>query len=87
MHYVYVLQSKKDGGWYTGCTNNLRQRLTLHNQGQVESTRSRRPFQLIFYEAMLDKHDAFVREQWLKTGWGRNQLKKILATYIKNYGG
>jgi len=38
---------------------------------------------LIYYEAYLDKQDAFAREKWLKTGWGRNYLKKILKYSLK----
>lgn len=68
---------------YTGCTNNLKQRLEMHNSGKVFSTHLRQPFRLIFYEVMLNKHDAFLREQWLKTGWGRNHLNKILKNYLK----
>ncbi len=83
MHYVYVLQSKKDTALYVGCTSNLKTRLAQHNAGKVISTAKRLPLKLIFYEAFLDKHDAFMREQWLKTGWGRNQLKTILRSYLK----
>ena len=87
MFYVYILKSTIDDDLYVGCTNNLKQRLQLHNSGKVYSTRKRHPLQLIHYEAFLDKHDAFIREQWLKTGWGRNQLKKMLHNYLKNLGG
>ena len=82
MYYVYILQSKKDNQLYTGCTNNLQQRFSLHNSGKVESTKNRRPLVLIFYEAFINKKDAFEREQWLKTGWGRNQVEKILKNYL-----
>jgi putative endonuclease len=82
MHYVYILQSLKDNKLYIGCTNNLKHRFALHNKGGVESTRERRPFRLIYYEAFLDKHDAFVREQWLKTGWGKNQINTMLKNYL-----
>lgn len=54
----------------------------MHNAGKVASTLDRKPFKLIYYEAFLNKHDAFTREQWLKTGWGHNQLYKILSTYL-----
>ena len=87
MHYVYVLQSIKDKKLYTGCAHNLKQRLELHNKGEVKSTKYRQPFILIYYEAFINKHDAFEREQWLKTGWGRNQLQKLLQNYFKNLGG
>lgn len=87
MYYVYALRSKKDKQLYIGCTKNLKSRLDMHNSGRISSTYRRRPFMLIFYEAFLDRHDAFMREQWLKTGWGRNHLQKILAMYLKNLGG
>jgi putative endonuclease len=82
MYYVYTLQSLKDGKLYVGCTNNLVRRFSLHNEGKVDSTKNRKPFKLIFYEAFIDKHDAFTREHWLKTGWGRNQIQKILKNYL-----
>lgn len=83
MYYVYVLLSQKDHKFYTGCTNNLKIRLKLHNEGKVNSTKNRTPFKLIHYECFIDTHDAFVREQWLKTGWGRNQLKTMLQNYLR----
>jgi putative endonuclease len=85
MYYVYILQSKRDRKLYVGCTNDLKQRLKLHNGGKIFSTRNRLPLILIYYEAFIDKHDAFNREQWLKTGWGRNQLKKILRNYLTGF--
>lgn len=83
MHYVYILQSKKDNDFYTGCTNDLKKRLALHNTGKVDSTKNRKPFKLIYYEAFLNQQDAFTREQWLKTGWGRSHVNKILNNYLK----
>lgn len=87
MYYVYILISKKDNQLYIGCTNDLQKRFKLHNLGKIEATKNRRPLELIYYEAFINKHDAFEREQWLKTGWGRNQLKKILFNFLKNLGG
>lgn len=87
MHYVYILQSKRDHGLYTGCTNDLGKRLILHNAGLVVSTKQRLPFSIIHYEVFINKSDAFAREQWLKTGWGRNHLKKVLHNTLKNFGG
>ena len=83
MQYVYVLQSNKDNDLDVGCTNNLQKRVTLHNKGEVKSTHLRSPLKLIFYEAFLNSTDAFEREQWLKTGWGRNQLRMMLRNTLK----
>lgn len=82
MWYVYVLQSKRDEKLYTGCANNLRARIKLHNDGKVMSTKLRRPLVLIYHEAYPNKFDAFAREKWLKTGWGRNYLKRVLKHYF-----
>lgn len=82
MYYVYILLSKNDGKFYVGCTNNLKLRFQMHNQGKVRSTKGRIPFKLIHYEAFLNKHDAFIREKWLKSRWGFNQVHKILKNYL-----
>jgi putative endonuclease len=83
MWYVYLLLSLKDKDWYTGCTNNLKERFKEHNHGKVESTENRRPLELIYYEACLNKEDAYAREKYLKSGMGkrylRNRLKKFLT--------
>jgi len=68
MYYVYVLKSEKDGNMYVGCTGDLRERVALHNAGQVKSTRDRRPFELVYYEACRNQKDALRREKYLKTG-------------------
>ncbi|MFA4818233.1 MAG: GIY-YIG nuclease family protein [Patescibacteria group bacterium] len=78
MFYVYILKSLQDGELYTGFTNNLRKRFVKHQTGKVFSTQNSRPFRLIYYEACLAKEDAQNRERFLKTGWGRNFIKKRL---------
>jgi putative endonuclease len=87
MQYVYILKSLKDCDLYVGCTNDIKQRIELHNMGKVKSTKNRRPLELIHYEAFTNQHDAYCREQWLKTGWGKNHIKKILSNYLRNFGG
>ena len=83
MFYVYVLQSKKDGKLYIGCTSDLRKRLKEHNIGKVFSTALRGPFVLVYYEAFKSKKDAFAREKQLKqfkSAYG--QLKKRIANSL-----
>ncbi|MEI7689721.1 MAG: GIY-YIG nuclease family protein [Candidatus Saccharibacteria bacterium] len=87
MQYVYILKSNKDNELYVGCTKDMKKRIALHNSGQVESTRTRRPLEVIHYEAFSASEDAFAREKWLKTGWGKNHIKKLLSNYHKNLGG
>jgi len=75
MYYTYVLISLKDQKLYTGYTNDLKSRLKEHNNGTVESTKNRIPFELVYYEACLDKNKAIKREKYFKTGFGRRFLK------------
>jgi putative endonuclease len=82
MYYTYVLQSTTDEGLYTGFTQDLKQRFEQHNKGQVESTRDRGPFTLIYYEACLNQKDALKRERYLKTYHGKQYLKGRLKSYL-----
>jgi putative endonuclease len=66
MYYVYILKSKKDHNFYIGSTNDLKRRLYEHNSGLVFSTKSRRPLELVYYEAYRAEGDARKREKKLK---------------------
>ncbi len=74
-YYTYVLRSKKDGKLYVDFSANLRERVKAHNQGEVESTKTRRPLELIYFEGCLGKEIAEKRERYFKTGFGRKFLK------------
>ena len=65
-YYVYVLKSKKDGKLYIGFTTDLEARIQKHNDGEVFSTKGRRPFELIYYEGYKSLVDARRREKNLK---------------------
>jgi putative endonuclease len=81
-YYVYVLQSDVDKNFYTGYTKDLQQRLVLHNNGRVNSTKRRRPLTLIYWEGCLSQQDATTREKYLKTAWGKRYLKNRLKHYL-----
>ena len=82
MYYTYVLQSVKDKGLYAGFTKDLKLRFEAHTKGMVDSTKTRRPLKLIYYEACLDQTDATRREKYLKTYNGRRYLAKRLKSYL-----
>lgn len=83
-YYVYTLFSLQDHKFYTGFTSDLRNRLSQHARGEVKSTANQRPFKLIHYDYFINEEDARAREVFLKSGFGRNQLKKALKrTLIK----
>ena len=77
-YYVYTLLSLKDNKVYCGFTTDLKRRLQEHARGEVKSTKDRRPLRLIHYEYFINEDDAKAREVFLKSGFGRNQLKQAL---------
>jgi putative endonuclease len=82
MFYVYVLICPDDTGLYIGCTKDLKKPLKAHKSGSIESTKKRLLIELIYYEACLNKSDAFHREKYLKTTYGRRYLKNRLKGYF-----
>lgn len=80
MHYVYVLRSIKDGRFYVGYTMDLERRLTEHNAGKVLSTKNRKPFELVYYEACRHQENALRREQYLKTTYGKRYIKNRIKS-------
>lgn len=85
MHYVYLIQSLKNGYIYVGFTKDLKKRISEHNLGLTPSIKYWRPFKLIYYECYLIKEDAVVREKYLKSGWGRQFIDKSLKHYFLKY--
>ena len=83
MYYVYVLRSQRDGKMYIGYTTNLWNRLQEHQNGEVCSTKPRRPFELIFYEGYKCVEDAKRRERYLKTSRGKSSLRMMLRDSLK----
>lgn len=75
---VYVLQSKKDGRLYVGMSQDVRNRLAEHNAGYTTSTKGYRPWMLVYEELVGTRIQAREREKYLKSGIGKEFLKKIL---------
>jgi putative endonuclease len=81
---MYVLKSKKDGGLYIGSTNNIKKRIIEHNNGLVQSTKSRIPFILIYCEMYAAERDARQRERNLKLRANAlSQLKRRIVESIR----
>ena len=81
-YYVYVLLSQKDKGFYVGSTLDLKNRIRMHNEEKVNSTKSRAPFELVFYETYRNKYDAIRREDYLKSTKGKRTLRNMLKEYL-----
>ncbi len=82
MFYFYVLKFKKNGKLYYGFTNNLKRRIRDHNSGQSDFSSRNGKFDLIFYEAYINKNDAMAAEKYFKSGHGREVLRGKLKNYF-----
>lgn len=58
----------------------LERRLTEHNAGKVLSTKNRKPFELVYYEACRHQENALRREQYLKTTYGKRYIKNRIKS-------
>ena len=81
-YWVYILLSLKDNEKYTGYTKDLPSRFDSHQNGEVKSTKNRRPFKLIYFEGCLSQKDALKREKYLKTHYGKMFLGNRLKSYF-----
>ncbi len=87
MFYTYVLRSKKDGNFYTGFTNNLKERYKLHKLGKIISTKHRSELDLVYFEACTNEIDAIRREKYLKSGTGKKFLNYRLKYGLQELKG
>jgi predicted GIY-YIG superfamily endonuclease len=80
MVIVYVIESLKDGAWYTGMAKDILNRLKDHNSGKNRYTKGHRPWKIIFLEAHPDWQTARKREKYLKSAAGKIWMKKYLLS-------
>ena len=66
---VYILRCR-DNTYYTGCTNNIEDRILRHRKGYNHYTRTRLPVCLLLKIVFRDKYKAYEFEKYLKSGSG-----------------
>jgi putative endonuclease len=76
MFNVYILKSLKDNGIYVGKTSNFQRRFCEHNSGQVQSTKSRRPFIVLEIIQCSSEIEARKLEKEYKKGYKREEIKR-----------
>ncbi len=78
MVVIYVLESEKDGRWYTGMAIHATSRLHEHNSGKNRFTKSHLPWKIIYLENCADWKAVRIREKYLKSAAGKRWLVKML---------
>ena len=76
--YAYLLRCN-DGSYYAGHTDDLEQRIALHQTGALGGyTARRRPVELVWSDSFQTRDDAFAIERKLK-GWSRAKKEALIA--------
>ena len=79
MATVYVLRSA-EGLSYIGCTENLTRRLEEHNSPENRGWTNRgSSWRVVYQEEYETLSEARRRERWLKTGVGREYLRRTIG--------
>ncbi|NVJ87625.1 MAG: GIY-YIG nuclease family protein [Algoriphagus sp.] len=82
---VYVLFSPSSGKTYTGMTSDLITRFYFHNYKSTKGFTTRcRPWIVAHVESFHSKKEALIREKELKSGKGRDWIKKFILPIYKN---
>ena len=77
-YYVYLIVSEKNKKniSYVGYTNNLKNRLILHNKGKGAKFTRGRNWRIVYYKKFSTKSEAMIEEYRLKKNYKlRNKLK------------
>ncbi len=82
VHYVYILQSQRNGRYYIGFSGDVEARLADHNRGAVKATRYLAPWVLAYAEGHNDASSARRRESELK----RLKSRRVLGELIRSVG-
>ena len=81
MYYVYILKSLKTERFYIGYSNDIQARLVRHNAGATPSTKSGRPWRIVYYEKFSTKTDAIKREREIKKQKSREYILKLIEAF------
>ena len=84
VYYVYLILSKKLNKKisYVGYTNNIKKRITLHNNSQGAKFTKGKRWKLIYFKKYHNKSSAMREEYKLKKNY--KLRKQIITKYLKN---
>jgi putative endonuclease len=78
--FLYILQSEKNKKYYIGITKDIETRLNQHNRGVGKSTRSNRPWRLVYTKEYNTRSEAGIREKQIKNQKSRAHIEKLISS-------
>ncbi len=76
---MYIMQSEQTGQYYIGSTKDVATRLAEHNAGKTPSTKSHRPWKVLYTEAYCTLSEARQKERKVKAWKNPNYMIKTLG--------
>ncbi len=77
-YFTYIIQSIYKKSYYIGYTHNLASRIDKHNSGSTKSTKSRIPWELVYFEQFETKSEAIKRELEIKSKKSRKYIELLI---------
>lgn len=79
MNWVYIIESERDGRYYTGQTDNLKDRIERHNKGRNLSTKAYIPWKLKWWKELETRSEAVKMEKRIKAIKKRDGIEKFVT--------
>ena len=81
-YFVYLIGSYRNNKLttYVGYTNNLKNRIKLHNEGKGAKFTKGRKWKIMYYEKYMNKRKAMLREIYLKKN---RKLRNLIKNKYK----
>jgi len=77
-HFLYILFSETRDRFYIGSCANIESRLIRHNAGATPSTKTGRPWEVVYSEQFDSKAEALKRENYIKRMKSRVLIEKLI---------
>ena len=82
-YYFYLLKCRDEYKYY-GHTNDLVRRISERSKGEVKSTKKRRSVELVYFEEVKSRKEAFKREMQFKNGKTRKgTIDRLIDEFSK----
>ncbi|WP_035805607.1 GIY-YIG nuclease family protein [Lunatimonas lonarensis] len=79
-HFVYILQSEKDGTFYIGESKDPLGRLEKHNRQHKGYTARKQPWKIVHTEEFGSRFEAKKREEYLKKQKSREFIQQLISS-------
>jgi len=79
-YFVYILKSIKEDTYYVGSTQDVNSRLERHNQGRSKYTKTKRPWELVYWEKCRDRAEAMRLEREIKARKSKDYIESLVRT-------